>query len=563
MKTGADILLETLAYNWIDRIFGYPGWAIMPLYDKIEKFEQIEHILVRHEQGAAFAAQWVSRSSNKLWVAIATSWPGATNLITGIMDAYMDSIPTLFITGQVAYPLMWNDVFQEVDIIWATMSCIKHSFIIDSVEKIPDIINKAIEISTSWRPWPVLVDFPKDISLMEYTWETSKPSIDVQRNLTIDPAALLDNVIKDFFQLLYSAKKPILLIGQWVKFSQSSKECQDFVEATWIPCTTTLLAKGVIHEDYSNYLWMLWMHWFYDANLAMHNADLIINIGSRFDDRIVWNYNDFWANAKIIHVDIDSSENSKVVKTDLFIHTDAKNFFNSILGYALESLDIAKWKEEIAWFKKSHPYIISTPHFSTKNALNIINQHTKQNIANYVFSTDVWQHQMWASQILQVASPQHWLSSWWAGTMGFALPAAIWAAFANPEKTIVVIAWDGWIQMNIQELQVLKDHNLNIKVIIMNNRFLWMVRQWQELFFDKNYASTPITSPNFVKLAEAYAIDWFETNTPEALTEIVQTHFSKKWPTLIEITGIADEDNIFPMVAPWKNLWDTMWEEQK
>ena len=563
MITGADILLQTLYSKWVERVFWYPWGAIMPLYDKIEKFKKIEHILVRNEQWAAFAAQWVSRSSKwKLWVAIATSGPWATNLITGIMGAYMDSIPTLFITGQVAYPLMWHDVFQEVDIIWATMSCVKHSFVITDVQSIPSIVEEAIKIAITWRPGPVLIDFPKDISLMKFNKEKLYliDKLHYNRQPTSD---ICWEEIKKFSLMLSLSSKPILLIWQWVKFSGANIILNDLVQKLWIPCVTTLLAKWVIQEDSDNYLWMLWMHWFYHANLAMHNADLIINIGSRFDDRIVWNYADFAKKAKVIHIDIDKSEKNKVVKTDLFIHWEALDFCQKLNDNKLGKLNIREWENEINGYKDKHPYIKSTIHFSTKNALNCINNMIVREIERYMFATDVWQHQMWAAQLLKVASPEAWMSSGWSWTMWFALPTAIGAAFANPEKIVIVIAWDWGIQMNIQELQVLKDYNLNIKVIIMNNNFLWMVRQWQELFFDKNYASTPITSPDYIKLAEAYRIAWFAAENEEELNNIINDEFWKRWPAIIEIRKLADEDNIFPMVAPWKTLGETIWEDQK
>ncbi len=557
-KTGSDILLESLLKNNIDTIFWYPWWAIMPLYDKIEHFDGITHILVRNEQGAAFAAQWISRSSNKLWVAIGTSGPWATNLITGIMDAYMDSIPTLFITGQVAYPLMGNDVFQEVDIIWATMSCVKHSFLITDVNCIPSIVNEAIKIATTWRPWPVLIDFPKDVSLDIFTQEKS---LDLELHYNRQPhIELKDKKVQKALKLLTKAKRPILLIGQWIKMSGAESELEDFVNTLQIPTVTTLLWKWILREDNENYHWMLWMHWFYEANLAMHNADVIINIWSRFDDRIVGTYESFWKKAKIIHVDIDKSELNKVVPTKLCIHADAKEFLEKINIKELSSLDIHDWRNQIVWWKSLHPFEQTTSYFSTKKALNIINDETTSKLDSYTFVTDVGQHQMWSAQILKVANTQSWLSSGWAGTMGFALPTSMWAAWVNPDKNIIAIIWDWWIQMNIQELQVVAEHNLNIKIIIMNNNFLWMVRQWQELFFDKNYASTPITSPNYQKIADAYWIRWYAAENETELMSCIKKEFNTTGPCIIEVRNIADEDNIFPMVAPWMTLGETMWK---
>jgi len=556
-----DIMLETLAKNWVDLAFWYPGWAIMPLYDKIEKFDWIKHILVRNEQWAAFAAQWVSRSTDKLGVAIGTSGPWATNLITWIMDAYMDSIPTLFITWQVALSLMWNDVFQEVDIFWATMSCIKHSFVIRDVQEIPSVINEAIKIATTWRPWPVLIDFPKDISLAKFEKKDEKVNLNLHYNRQ-PKIEIKEEKIKKAIKLIKKAEKPILLIWQWIKFSKAEYELFEFINSLQIPTVSTLLWKGVLREDNQNYLGMLWMHWFYEANMATHNADLIINIWSRFDDRIVWTYDSFAKNAKVIHVDIDKSELNKVVETKLAIHANAKDFLNKINIEKLKRLEISNWRKQIEKWKELHPFQKETNWFSTKNAINSINKVTEKDLNNYIFVTDVWQHQMWAAQILKVANTKSWLTSWWAWTMWFALPAGMWASYVNPEKQVIVIVWDWWVQMNIQELQVISEHNLSVNVIIMNNNFLWMVRQWQDLFFDKNYASTPITSPDYIKLSDAYWIKWYRVENEKSLEETLIKELNKKWPSIIEVTNLIDEDNIFPMVAPWMTLWDTIWNKE-
>lgn len=555
-KIWSDILLESLSKHWVEIIFGYPGWANMPLYDKLELFEPIKHILVRNEQWAAFAAEWVARSTKKLWVALWTSGPWASNLITWIMDAYMDSIPTLFITWQVAYPLMWNDVFQELDVIWTTMSIVKHSFLVDDVNQIPQIIDEAVKIATTGRPWPVLIDFPKDISLAEFT---GSKNLDYSLHYKKNPKSEINNDnIEATIEMLYEAKKPVLLIWQWVKFSDWEKELNEFVNITWIPTVSTLLAKWVLREDNPNYLWMLWMHGFYEANLAVHNADLILNIWSRFDDRIVWTYPSFAKNAKVIHLDIDKSELKKLVKTNLAINWDAKDFLKKLLNSNLKKLKIDEWKQQINYWENSCPFERETKHFSIKNALNTINDETSKDLNKFIFCTDVGQHQMWSAQVLKVANTKSWMTSWWAWTMWFSIPTSMWAAFVNPEKIIINIVWDWSVQMNIQELQVLAEHNLNVKVIIMNNSFLWMVRQWQDLFFDKNYASTPIGSPDYVKLAEAYRIRWYRAHNSESFAEVIAEEFSKTWPCVIEVVIKEFEDNIFPMVAPWKTLWETM-----
>jgi len=560
-KQWTDIMLESLVENGIDLAFGYPGWAIMPLYDKLEKFDWIKHILVRNEQWAAFAAQWVSRSSNKIWLAIWTSWPWATNLITWIMDAYMDSIPTIFITWQVPLSLMWNDVFQEVDIFGATMSCIKHSFVIRDVQEIPSIISEAVKIATSWRPGPVLIDFPKDISMTKFNKKKEKNNLNLHYNRQ-PKIELKSEKIEKAIKLIKKAEKPILLIGQWIKFAKAEYELSEFVNSLQIPTVSTLLWKWILRENNPNYLGMLGMHWFYEANLATYNADLIISIGSRFDDRIVWTYDSFAKNAKVIHIDIDKSELDKVVKTKLAIHADAKDFLNKMNEQELTSLNISDWRKQINDWKNLHPFQKETNWFSTKNALNSINKITEKNLDNYIFVTDVWQHQMWSAQILKVANTKSWLTSGWAWTMWFWIPTWVGASYINPEKQVIVIVWDWGVQMNIQELQVIAENNLSVNIIIMNNNFLWMVRQWQDLFFDKNYASTPITSPDYIKIAEAYWIKWYRVDSEEKLEETIEKEFNKKWPSIIEVTNILDEDNIFPMVAPWMTLWETIWNRE-
>ncbi len=553
----ADIMIETLKKHWVKTIFGYPGWANMILYDRLNLCDDIEHILVRNEQAAAFAAQGHARTKKQLWVCFGTSWPWTSNLITGIMDAYMDSIPILIVTWQVPYPVMWTDAFQELDTIWTTMSIVKHSFVIDNVNKTEAIFDEAIKIATTGRPWPVLIDFPKDMSMANFTEkkELEKPLF----YSNIETLWIAEKEIYDLTKALEKAKKPVLIIWQWIKFADAEEQLNEFARKIWIPVVSTLLAKWVIREDYENYLWMWWMHWFYHANLAMYNADLIINIWSRFDDRLVWTYKSFTENGKkVIHVDIDKWELNKVVKADIAIHADGKEFLNKILEKKLKPLEIDEWKQQINTWKTEKPFEEKTDIFSTKNALNTVKQLTENNLDRFIFTTDVWQHQMWCSQILKVSSTKHWLTSGWAWTMWFSIPTSMWAAISNPDKTIINIVWDWWVQMNIQELQVLAHHNLNIKIIIMNNSYLWMVRQWQDLFLNKNYAATPMTSPKYKELAEAYRMPWYEVYSEKELEEVLEKEFDRKWPCVIEAKIAKDEDNVFPMVPPWLNLAQTI-----
>ena len=563
-KIWADILLDSLKANNIDLIFGYPGWANIPFYDKLELRGDIKHILTRNEQWAWFAAQWISRTKVWLGCCMATSWPWIANMLTPIMDAYMDNIPLICLAGQVPYSFLWNDVFQEMDVIWTTMSFVKHWFLIKNVNDIPSIINEAVRLATTWRPWPVIIDIPKDIQNEKYTWWKIiwyKKSNSKEKK---------DNKIKDnkniieIINLLNNSKKPIFLIWQWVKLSNAEKELNILLKKLKIPSVSTLLAKWVINEWNKNYLWMLWMHGFYEANIAMSEADLIFNIWSRFDDRIVWTYDSFWKKAKIIQVDIDKSEINKLVKVDIWINSDAKIFIKELLKPEnLQKINLNKkvlknWKEYISKLRNKHPFEKETKSFSIKNACNIINKNTKTNLENFSIITDVWQHQMFAAQVLKVANTSSWLTSWWAWTMWFALPTAIGSAIWNPSKTQIIIVWDWWIQMNIQELQVIFEHNLNIKVIIMNNWFLWMVRQWQDLFYDKNYASTPISSPDYIKLSKAYRIKWYRAKSEKKLNKILKKEFTRKQPAIIEVIIKEKEWNIFPMVAPNTSLSETL-----
>ena len=553
----AEKLLEVLEKKHnIQTVFWYPGWANMPIYDKIVCCPKLKHILVRNEQAAAFAAQGWARTKKEIWVCFATSGPWASNLITWVMDAMMDSIPLLVVTGQVWLSSMWTDAFQELDAIWTFMSITKHSFVVDDVNKIEAIVDEAIKIATSGRPGPVLIDFPKDISLQEVSENKKLEKPLYYTNMALEEIS--DEKIQKFLELLNNSKKPVLLVGQWVKFADAEKEINELINKLEIPTVSTLLAKGVVREDNPNYLGMIWMHGSYDGNLAAYNADLVINIGSRFDDRLIWTYDSFVENAKkIIHIDIDIAELDKLIKTDLKIHANAKDFLKKLLKENLEKLKIEDWKKQIQEWKNKNPSY-KTDYFSVWNALALINSFTEKDLTKYIFTTDVWQHQMWATKILKVASTTSWLSSWWAWTMGFSLPVSMWASIANPEKTIINIAWDWSIQMNIQELQVLKEHNLNIKVIVINNSFLWMVRQWQDLFFDKNYAFTPISSPNYAKLAEAYGIDGYSVSNKEDFKKVLEKELNKKWPALIELKVEQHEENIFPMVPAWYSLKDTI-----
>ena len=559
-----DAILDVLKAHWVSTIFGYPWWTILPFYDVlINHRKDIQHVLVRNEQAAAFAAQWWARSTKKLWVCCSTSGPWATNLVTWIADAYLDSVPILCITGQVPLAMIWKDMFQEVDMTWITLNITKHNYLIENAEEVVYKVTEAIAIATSWRPWPVHIDVPKDIMASKHPEKFEIPVIDLIKtdplikNYDFIDIKIIDSVIK----MLASAKKPVLLIGQWIKYSNAEEQVNKFVEILWIPVVSTLLWKWIFSFDDPNYLWMIWMHWFYHANMAIHEADLILNIWSRFDDRIVWRYDSFWKNAKIIHVDIDNSELNKVVSSDIPINSDALLFIKEMIAHPkFKELSISPWHSKIDKWRKNHPYVRSTKDFTMRTALNLIMEEVLKDHSNYILAPDVGQHQMWTSLSCNVPSSINWLASWWSWTMWFSLPSCIWAAKANPDKTIISISWDWWIQMNLQELQTIKECKLNIKVIILNNNFLWMVRQWQELFYERNYSQVLITSPDFQKLAEAFWIDGYLVKSKADFSKIWKKIFSSKMPQLIEFK-VVKEDNVFPMVPWWNSLGEMRLEK--
>ena len=557
--TVADAILDTLKAYGVDRIFGYPGGAILPFYDALPYHKEVEHILVRNEQAAAFAAQGVARSTQKIGVCCATSGPGATNLLTGIADAFMDSIPMLCITGQVPLTMIGKDMFQEVDMTGITLNVTKHNYLLDNPEKAVEVIAEAITIALSGRPGPVHVDVPKDIMASPHPEKFDIPKLELQN----DPQQkayhpVESKIISDVLETLSGAKKPVLLIGQGVKHAKAKAEIKELVEKLNIPTVWTVLAKGVLEEQQAQNLGMLGMHGMYHCNQAMHEADVILNIGSRFDDRIVGTYDSFGKDAKIIHVDIDQAEMNKVVKTDIAVHSDAKQFINQVLAHPqCAKLNIENWWNQINAWKQDKPYEKETNNFTIRSVLAEIEKELQVNPEQYIIAPDVGQHQMWTALSCNIPDSIQWMASGGAGTMGFSLPTAIGAAFAHPDKTILAISGDGGIQMNIQELATIKEHNLNIKVIIVNNSFLGMVRQWQELFYEHNYSQVDIKSPDFAKVAEGYDIESFVATNKEETSNSLENIFNTKGPQLVEFR-VEKEDNVFPMVPGGKTLGETI-----
>ena len=556
----ADAILDTLKLHGVSTIFGYPGGAILPFYDVLPKHKEIQHVLVRNEQGAAFAAQGWARSTGKIGVCCSTSGPGATNLITGIADAYLDSIPILCLTGQVPLPTIGNDMFQEVDMTGVTLNITKHNYLLDSPADVVQVLTEAIHIATTGRPGPVHIDMPKDIQAAPHSRHFKIPKLDFSDTDPMMEAykPLEESTIERVVSLLEMAERPVLLIGQGVKFSGAEEEVRTLVDLLGIPTINTLLGKGIIPHDSEFSLGMLGMHGFYHANLAAHNADLILNIGSRFDDRIVGRYDAFGKKARLIHVDIDRSEFGKVVAVDMPIHCDAKLFVKELLAHPnLKKLQIENWREQIHDWDKKHPYNPKPGSFAIRDCYAALMEEIKKDPKNYIVVADVGQHEMWASLSMDVPEPYQWLCSGGAGTMGFSLPNAIGAAFAHPEKTVICVVGDGGIQMNLQEFGVLMDYKPDIKVCIMNNSYLGMVRQWQELFYDHNYSGVEITSPDFKKVAEGYDLPAMTVESMDGLDSSIASIFSKRGPMIAEFR-VEKEENVFPMVPGGKTLGEVI-----
>ncbi|UXR75740.1 MULTISPECIES: biosynthetic-type acetolactate synthase large subunit [unclassified Staphylococcus] len=549
-KTGSELLVDALIEENVEYIFGYPGGAVLPLYDTFYDGNGPQHILYRHEQGATHAAEGYARVSGKPGVVVVTSGPGATNAITGIADAYSDSLPLVVFTGQVASPGIGKDAFQEADILSMTTPITKHNYQVRDVNDIPRIVKEAFHVANSGRKGPVVIDFPKDMGTLTtatpYDATVHTPGYQV----TTTPLSEELNVLRE---LLHHSEKPLVLAGAGVNFAKANDLLQSFVTRHNIPVATSLLGLGAIPYENPLFLGMAGMHGSYASNMALTECDLLINFGSRFDDRLASKPDEFAPKAKIVHVDIDPSEINKIIHTDLGIVADVKEVLEQLLTLDVAVPEHQAWLEEVASYKTKHPFSYKKTDdvaFSKpQRAIEYIGQLTNGDA--YV-TTDVGQHQMWVAQFYPFKTHGQLITSGGLGTMGFGIPAAIGAKFAKPNETVVAFVGDGGFQMTNQEMALLNEYNLDIKIVLVNNGVLGMVKQWQDKFFDKRFSQSIFNKqPNFLKMSEAYGVKGFLVDHADDLEATLDEAFSYEGPALIDIR-ISPTEPVLPMVPTGK-----------
>ena len=546
-KSGSELVLETLRDLGINTIFGYPGGAVLPLYDAIYNFKGIRHILGRHEQGCLHEAEGYAKSTGKLGVAVVTSGPGATNAITGIADAMSDSVPLLVFTGQVARAGIGKDAFQEADIVGITMPITKYNYQVRETADIPRVITEAVHIATTGRPGPVVIDLPKDVSALEtdfvYSSEIDLPSYQP----TLEPNEMQ---IKKILKQLSKAKKPVLLAGGGISYAEAAAELNEFAERYQIPVVTSLLGQGTIATSHPLFLGMGGMHGSFAANIAMTEADFMISIGCRFDDRLTGNPKTFAKNAKVAHIDIDPAEIGKIIAVDIPVVGDAKKALQQLLAEPIVRNNTEKWIEKVTKDKnRVRSYDKKERVVQPQAVIERVGELTN---GDAIVVTDVGQHQMWTAQYYPYQNERQLVTSGGLGTMGFGVPAAIGAKIANPDKEVVLFVGDGGFQMTNQELAILNIYKIPIKVIMLNNHSLGMVRQWQEAFYDGRTSESVFDSlPDFQLMAQAYGIKNYKFDNPETLEKDLEVIMEDE-PMFIEV-DISRKEHVLPMVPAGKS----------
>lgn len=548
--TGAQILLESLKKEGVDVLFGYPGGAVIDIYDELPRHPELKHVLVRHEQGAVHAADGYARASGKVGCCLVTSGPGATNTVTGIATAYCDSIPLVVFTGQVPTQLIGNDAFQEVDIVGITRPCTKHNFLVKDVRNLAKTIHQAFYLARSGRPGPVLVDLPKDImqARTEFVW----PEDIFMRsyNPTYKPNL---NQLRRTAEELAKARKPIILAGGGVIMANASEVLCELAHELNIPVATTLMGLGAFPANGDLWLGMVGMHGTYAANMSINHADLLVCVGARFDDRVTGRLQDFASHARIVHIDIDPTSIRKNVEVDVPVVGDCRQALEGILEICRAKMADtdwsgmhADWLQTVHEWKANHPLAYNkNGHIKPQQVIETMYSITK---GDAIIATEVGQNQMWAAQFYTFTKPRTLLTSGGLGTMGYGFPAAIGAQFAFPDKLVINVAGDGSIQMNIQELATVVQNKIPVKVVILNNGHLGMVRQWQELFYNRNYSHTNMEAqPDFVKLAEAYGAEGYRISKPEELEDVLRKALTSPNPAFIDVM-VEREENVYPMV---------------
>ncbi|NDO80717.1 acetolactate synthase 2 catalytic subunit [Citrobacter sp. NCU1] len=534
---GAQWVVHALRAQGVKTVFGYPGGAIMPVYDALYD-GGVEHLLCRHEQGAVMAAIGYARSTGKTGVCIATSGPGATNLITGLADALLDSVPVVAITGQVSAPFIGTDAFQEVDVLGLSLACTKHSFLVPSLEELPRIMADAFRIANSGRPGPVLVDIPKDIQLASGSLE---PYFSTVKNEVTFPGAEVEQARR----MIAQAQKPVLYVGGGVGMAQAVTTLREFLDVTRMPVTCTLKGLGAVESDYPYYLGMLGMHGTKAANFAVQECDLLVAVGARFDDRVTGKLNTFAPNAGVIHMDIDPAEMNKLRQAHVALQGD----LNTLLPALQQSLNIDAWRQYCAELRAEHCWRYDHPGDAIYAPL-LLKQLSDRKPADSVVTTDVGQHQMWSAQHMTYTRPENFITSSGLGTMGFGLPAAVGAQVARPDDTVICISGDGSFMMNVQELGTVKRKQLPLKIVLLDNQRLGMVRQWQQLFFQERYSETTLTdNPDFLMLASAFGIPGQHITRKDQVEAALDTMLNSEGPYLLHVS-IDELENVWPLVPP-------------